>query len=168
MPEYQSFVSIDIWTALFCLINMLITFAILKKFLFQPVLKMIDDRQKEIDDIYNEAHGAKKDAESLRESYTAKLSAASAESERIISEATRQAQQREEDILRDAQAQAARTMDRAHEQIALERKQAMHEMKGQVSEIAVDIASAVLGEDVDEKKHEKLIDSFIDSLGESL
>lgn len=168
MPEYQSFVSIDIWTALFCLINMLITFAILKKFLFRPVLKMIDDRQKEIDGIYDEAHSAKTEAESLRDAYTHKLSAASAESERIISEATKQAQRREEEILRDAQAQAARTMDRAHEQITLERKQAMHELKGQVSEIAVDIASAVLEADMDSKKHEKLIDSFIDSLGESV
>lgn len=166
MPEYQSFISLDIWTALFALINMIIVFVVLKKFLFKPVMKMIDDRQKEIDDIYADAATARTEAETLRESYTAKLSAANAESERILSAATKQAQQREEEIIRQAQAQAARTMERAQEQIDLEKKQAMHDLMGQISGIAVDIASAVLEEDVDSKKHGKLIDSFIDKLGE--
>lgn len=166
MPEYQSLVSLDVWTALFTLINMIITFVVLKKFLFKPVLKVIDDRQKEIDDIYADAAKAKAEAQELQSTYTAKLSAANAESERILSAATRMAQQREEEILRDAQTQAARTLERAQEQIALEKKQAMHELKGQVSGIAVDIASKVLGQDVDGKKHQKLIDTFIDELGE--
>ncbi len=166
MPEYQSLVSLDVWTALFTLINMIITFVVLKKFLFKPVLKVIDDRQKEIDDIYADAAKAKAEAQELQSTYTAKLSAAKAESEQILSAATRMAQQREEEILRDAQAQAARTLERAQEQIALEKKQAMHELKGQVSGIAVDIASKVLGQDVDGKKHQKLIDTFIDELGE--
>lgn len=166
MPEYQSFISLDIWTALFALINMIIVFVVLKKFLFKPVMKIIDDRQKEIDDIYADAAKAKAEAQELQSTYTAKLSAANAESERILSAATRMAQQREEEILRDAQTQAARTLERAQEQIALEKKQAMHELKGQVSGIAVDIASKVLGQDVDGKKHQKLIDTFIDELGE--
>lgn len=166
MPEYQSLVSLDVWTALFTLINMIITFVVLKKFLFKPVLKVIDDRQKEIDDIYADAAKAKAEAQELQSTYTAKLSAANAESERILSAATRMAQQREEEILRNAQTQAARTLERAQEQIALEKKQAMHELKGQVSGIAVDIASKVLGQDVDGKKHQKLIDTFIDELGE--
>lgn len=166
MPEYQSFISLDFWTALFALINMIIVFVVLKKFLFRPVLKMIDDRQKEIDDLYADAAAAKAEAQSLQSTYTAKLSAANAESERILSDATKQAQQREEEILHQAQAQAARTLERAQEQIALEKKQAMHDLKGQVSGIAVDIASAVLGEDVDCQKHRKLIDSFIDDLGD--
>jgi len=166
VPEYQSLVSLDVWTALFTLINTIITFVVLKKFLFKPVLKVIDDRQKEIDDIYADAAKAKAEAQELQSTYTAKLSAAKAESEQILSAATRMAQQREEEILRDAQAQAARTLERAQEQIALEKKQAMHELKGQVSGIAVDIAAKVLGQDVDGKKHQKLIDTFIDELGE--
>lgn len=166
MPEYQSFVSLDIWTALFCLVNMIITFTVLKKFLFKPVLKMIDDRQKEIDDTYASINAAKAEADSLRQSYTEKLAAANTESEQIVRSATKKAQQREEEILQEAQAKAARTMERAQEQIELEKKQAMQDLKSQVSDIAVDIASAVLEEDVDSKKHANLIDSFIKNLGE--
>ena len=166
MPEYQSLVSLDIWTALFCLVNMIITFLVLKKFLFKPVLKVIDARQKEIDDTYADAGTAKAEAEALRQSYASKLTEAHAEGERIIREATRQAQQREEEIIRQAQDQAVRTLERAQEQIRMEKRQAMQDLKGEVSGIAVDIASAVLEEDVDGAKHAHLIDSFIENLGD--
>ena len=54
MQNFESIVGVDFWTALFTLCNMLITFLILKKLLFKPVKKMIDDRQKEIADQYAE------------------------------------------------------------------------------------------------------------------
>ena len=47
MTGFESFVGVNPWTALFTFCNMLITFAVLKKFLFKPVKKMIDDRQQE-------------------------------------------------------------------------------------------------------------------------
>ena len=52
MTGFESFVGVNPWTALFTFCNMLITFAVLKKFLFKPVKKMIDDRQQEIDTMY--------------------------------------------------------------------------------------------------------------------
>ena len=44
----EPFISLNIWTSIFTLCNLLIVFLIMKKFLFKPVKKMIDDRQKEI------------------------------------------------------------------------------------------------------------------------
>ncbi len=165
MNEFTSLINLDVWTALFTLCNSILIFFVLKKKLFQPVLKMIDDRQKEIDTIYADANTAKKEAEALRDSYTAMLADANNQREQILSDATRQAQLREEEIIKDAQKQAARTLDRAQEMIALEKKQAMQDLKDEVSVIAVDIASAVLQEDVDGEKHSRLINSFIESLG---
>ncbi len=166
MEGFESLVGVNFWTALFGLCNMLITFAILKKFLFKPVKQMIDDRQQEIDNLYADADNSKKQAEELRQQYDAKMKDAVAEGEQIIRTATRQAQDREEAILQDAQAKAARTMERAQEQIELEKKQAMNSLKDQVSDMALGIASAVLQEDIDSKKHARLIDSFIKDLGE--
>lgn len=165
MNEFTSLINLDVWTALFTLCNSILIFIVLKKKLFGPVLKMIDDRQKEIDNIYEDANTAKKEAEALRNSYTAMLADANNQREQILSDATRQAQLREEEIIKDAQKQAARTLDRAQEMIALEKKQAMQDLKDEVSVIAVDIASAVLQEDVDGEKHSRLINSFIESLG---
>lgn len=95
----------------------------------------------------------------------ARLKAANAEGDRIIQKATRQAQEREEAIVHEAQEKAARTMERAHAQMEQEKKQAMNDLKDQVSGMALGIASAVLEEDVDKRKHAKLIDSFIQEFG---
>ena len=168
MEGFESFVGVNFWTALLTLCNMIITFLVLKKFLFKPVKKMIDDRQQEIDGRDAAASHAKNQAEALQAQYDARLKAANAEGDRIIQNATRQAQEREEAIVHEAQEKAARTMERAHAQVEREKKQAMNDLKDQVSGMAIGIASAVLEEDVDKRKHAKLIDSFIENLGEPL
>lgn len=166
MEGFESFVGVNFWTALFCLINTLLIFFVAKKFLFGPLQKIIADRQKEVTDTYAQADAAKANAKAMEAEYTQKLAEAGAESERILRDATRQAQAKEEEILRTAQAKAARTMERAQEQIELEKKQAVNDLKDQVSDVALEIASKVLGEDIDGSKHTALIDSFIRELGE--
>ena len=70
-------------------------------------------------------------------------------------------------MLREAQEKASQTLRRADEQIALEKKRAMNDIKDEVSVMAVDIASAVLARDIKRSEHSELIDSFIENLGES-
>ena len=163
----EPFISLNIWTSIFTLCNLLIVFFLMKKFLFKPVKKMIDDRQKEIDDQYADAEQSKADAAALKEQYEARLSEANAEKEAILKDAYRKAQLRDEEMLREAQEQAAATLRRADEQIALEKKRAMNDIKDEVSVMAVDSASAVLARDIKKSEHAELIDSFIENLGES-
>ena len=85
----------------------------------------------------------------------------------ILKAAHQRALQQQETMLREAQEQAARTLKRADEQIELEKKQARNELKNEVSDMAVQIAGAVLARDVKPAEHEALIDSFIDGLGDS-
>ena len=85
----------------------------------------------------------------------------------MLKDATRRAQLREEEILREAQDKAAQTIRRADEQIELEKKRAMNEIKDEVSGMAVDIASAILTRDIKREEHAELIDSFIENLGDS-
>ena len=139
----------------------------MKKFLFKPVKKMIDDRQQEIDGLYADAGASKEAAEALKEQYEARLSEANAEKEEILRGAHRKARLREEEILKQAQEKASHTLKRAEEQIAMEKKRALNDIKDEVSGMAVDIASAVLARDVKAKEHSDLIDSFIEKLGES-
>ena len=163
----EPFISLNIWTSIFTLCNLLIVFFLMKKFLFKPVKKMIDDRQKEIDDQYADAEQSRADAAALKEQYETRLSEANAEKEAILKDAYRKAQLRDEEMLRQAQEQAAATLRRADEQIALEKKRAMNDIKDEVSVMAVDIASAVLARDIKQSEHAELIDSFIENLGES-
>ncbi len=165
LDKFESFVGVNFWTMIFAWVNLLILYLLFKKFLFVPIKKMIDSRQQEIDDMYSDAESARQNAEQLQAQYEEKMTHAEEESEQIVKTAIRRAQLKEEEILKEANVQAARTMERAHEQIALEKKQAINEVKDQVSAMAIGIASAVIERDVSESEHKELIDDFIGNMG---
>ena len=168
MNGFESFIGINPWTALFILLNTLTIFFVGKKFLFGPVMKMITDRQKEIDDMYANADSAKADAEAMRDEYQRKLSDAQATSDRIVKEAMARGQAREEEILRKANADAAAIMDKASADIAQEKKKAINDAKHEISGLAMAIAGKVVERELNEADKAKLIDSFIDGVGDGV
>ena len=168
MNGFESFIGINPRTALFVLLNTLTIFFVGKKFLFGPVMKMITDRQKEIDDMYANADSAKADAEAMRDEYQRKLSDAQATSDRIVKEAMARGQAREEEILRKANADAAAIMDKASADIAQEKKKAINDAKNEISGLAMAIAGKVVERELNEADQAKLIDSFIDGLGDGV
>ena len=165
---FESFLGVNPWTALFILLNTLTIFFVAKKFLFKPVMKIISDRQKEIDDLYADAGAAKEQARQLQESYQQKLSAAQETSDRIVKEAVARGQSREEQIIRDANAQAAAIMDKASRDIAQEKKKAINDAKNEISGLAMAIASKVVERELGEEDQSGLIDRFIDELGDQV
>jgi len=166
LDQFEAFVGVNLWTALFVLLNTLIIFFVGKKFLFGPVMKIISDRQKEIDDLYANADAAKSQAEELEQQYKEKLAVASETGERIVKEAVARGQNREEEILRQANAEAAAIRDKAALDIAQEKKKAINEAKDEISGIAMAIAEKVVCRELNEKDHADLVDRFINELGE--
>ena len=164
--DFEAFVGVNFFTMIAAWCNLLILFLFLKKLLFKPLKNMIDSRQKEIDDMYSEAEGSRAQAAELKAEYEEKLENANTESEEILKNAMRRAKLKEEDILREANEKANRTMERAYEQVELEKKRAINEVKNEVAEMAIGIASAVIARDVDGNEHKELIDSFIENMGE--
>lgn len=165
LDKFESFVGVNFWTMIFAWVNLLILYIFLKKLLFVPMKKMIDDRQKEIDDMYSDAESAKDGAAQLKNEYEEKISHAESESEEILKNALRRAQLKEEEILKGANEEASRVLERAEEQIELEKKRAFNEVKNEVSSMAIGIASAVIERDVSESEHRDLIDDFINNIG---
>jgi len=166
VDKFEAFIGVNPFTMIFAWINLLILYLFLKKILFVPVKKMIDSRQKEIDDMYSDAEASKAESEKMKAEYEEKLSSATEESEEILKKATRRAQLREEEILRKANEEAARTLERAEAQIELEKKNAINQVKNEVTEVAISIASAVIERDVKADEHKELIDDFISSMGD--
>ena len=161
MSGFENFIGFNPWTALFTLLNLVLTFLILKKFLFKPVNKMIDDRQKEVDDIFAEAEDAKQKAETMRADYDRKLAEAKETSAQIVSDATREANRRGEEIIRQARADADALREKAGADIALERKKALNEVKSDISRIALDIAEKVVERELNANDQDRLIESFL-------
>lgn len=69
MPQFEELVGVNFWTALFVLLNTLAIFFVAKKYLTEPVMKIIAQRQKEIDDTYSKAEAARGEAQAMQAEY---------------------------------------------------------------------------------------------------
>lgn len=165
---FESFLGANPWTALFILLNTLTIYFVAKKFLFGPVMKMITDRQQEIDNLYADAGHAKEAAQKLQEDYQKKLNEASATADQMLQQAVSRAQSREEEILRKANADAAAIMTKASADIALEKKKAVNDAKNEISGLALAIAGKVVEKELKPADQSAMIDRFIEELGDQV
>lgn len=166
MGEFLSFVTIDVWTLIFTWVNLLIIFLLMKKFLFKPVRNIIEKREQEINTSIDDANRLKADAEKMKEEYEKNIENAKDEAESIVKTATRNASLREEEILKEAHEKASEILKRADKQIEDNKKNALLEIKNEISGMATSIASKIIEKDINEEDHVKLIDEFINNMGE--
>ena len=165
--EVQKFISIAPWTMIFQLINLLILMFAFKKYLFKPVLAILEKRRAEIESTYDEASKAETAAKSMKAEYESRMAGAREEADRVIKTATESANAMAGSIVEEAHAQAAQIKRRAEVEIDMERRKAFDEVKGELSGIALDIASQVIDREVSAKDHEAFIDEFIKNVGEA-
>ena len=166
MGQFEAFVGVNFWTALFVLLNTLTIYFVAKKFLFKPVMEMIQNRQKEIDDMYAEADAAKANAEAMEAEYKSRLADAQETSDTLVKEAMARGKNREEEIVRQANREADAIREKAAQDIAREKQKALNDAKDEISSIALEIAGKVIGESMDGEKQQKLVDNFLAELGE--
>lgn len=165
--EVQQFISIAPWTIIFQILNLLLLMVFFKKYLFKPVTEILEKRQAEIEGHYQEAQQAETDAKAMKADYESKMAGARQEADRVIKTATESANAMSASIVEDARTQADQLKRRAQTEIDLERRRAFDEVKGELSGIALDIASQVIEREVNEKDHEAFINEFIKNVGEA-
>ena len=158
-------IKVDI-NILFTVINLLLLFFVIWKFLFKPVQKMIKDRQDEIDGLFLDAENAKSEAEALKSDYEGKLQTAKETSAEMIRSAAATANKTGEEIIRSAKADAQALKEKAVRDIELEKKKALNEMKDDISSIALDIASKVVQKEINAQDQQAFIDEFIEKMGD--
>jgi len=163
---YASILEIG-WPLLFTLINLLILLFFMKKILFEKVNNIFESRRKEIEDNLMNAEKNKKDANGLKQQYEQQIRTARDEAKKIVVDATLVANKKSDGIIEEAKGRAKKIEEKASEDIQSQRKQAFDSLKGEISVIAVDIASKVIKRDINSNDHTKLIDDVIDGIGES-
>lgn len=166
MGDFQSLVSIAPWTFIAQICNLLIQAALIKKFLFKPVQNILKKRQDEVDQLYESASEAETTAKAAKENYETLLASAQDEASTMIKEASVTAQRRGDTIVGEAKNEAAMIREKAQIEIAVEKKKAFDEVKGDISGLAVGIAEKIVGKEIQNKDQDALISEFIDTLGE--
>ena len=139
----------------------------LSYFLFDPVRKLMEDRQKLIAADIESATKDKEEAALLKEQYDVKLKQVDKESEEILSEARMKALKNEARIVEEAKLEAARIMDRASEEVELEKKRALDDVKQEIISVATAMAGKVIATNMDVSIQESLVDETLKEMGES-
>lgn len=166
VPVYDGFLTINPATILATLLNTLILFLLLKKFLFGRVNKMLDERRNNVETTYREADDAKEKALSMKTEYTEKLESAKTESAQLVKEATQKAQKRSDDIIFAAKGEASKLISKANTDIELEKKRAVNQIKDEISDIAMAMASKAVEKEIKPEDNDRLIEEFISQMGE--
>lgn len=166
MGQFEALVGVNFWTALFVLLNTLAIYFVAKKYLTDPVMKIIDKRQKEIEDTYEKAETAESEALAMREECEKRLSGAREEASEIVKTATVRATARTEEMMTAARAEVAALKTKADQEIESERRKAAGELKNDISELVLNIAGIVVEKEIDSSVHKDLIDDFISHVGD--
>lgn len=159
-------VNINTSTIIFTLINTLIIFLLYKFLLHNKVMEIFHKRQEKINADISAAEKAKTDAEAAKADYLEKISRSKEEAQEIVANAVKKAGARENEIIAEAEKNAALIREKAEESAELEKKRAMNEVKDQISDIVIMAAQAVAEKEISEKDNEELINSFLVNVGE--
>ncbi len=160
-------ISVNLWQIVISLLNLLILFLILKKFLYKPVRNVLEKRQAQIDESYGLAEQAQKIAQESKDEWERKLRGARDEADALIQDAADKANKRSDKIIADAKEKADGIVKRAENEAVLERKKAEDTIKREIVDVSAVLTEKLLGREINEQDHRSLIDSFIEKIGEA-
>ena len=148
------------------LIGFVILWWVLKKFLWRPVLSIIDERRESIEQAFQEVDDARADVERLKGEYEEHLTRINAEAQAKVQEAVAKGQQIAAEIRTDAEAQREKLLAKTQQDIGREKEKALAEMRNAAIDLSFTIASRVMRDGLDREAHDRLVQSFIDEIKE--
>jgi F-type H+-transporting ATPase subunit b len=160
-------ISVNIWQILISLINLVLLFLLVKKFLFGPVKKIMEKRDNEINERYISAKEAEDTAFESKKEWEEKLSGASKEADDILKNATEMAKYRGDALISEAKEKAESIIRMAQNEAELERKKATDGIKREIVEVSGKLAEKMLEREINNDDHRDLIDSFIEKIGDN-
>ena len=164
MQLYQALITLDGWTFVAQICNLMIQLVIFKKLLLNPVKKVIAERKAKADSQIADAQKLRTEAEAMKAEYEQNLQNARTEANQIVAAAQKTATARSEELLGEARAQAAALKQKAEADIAQERKKAVNEVKDEIGGMAMEIASKVVEREIREADHKDLMDMLRSAL----
>lgn len=148
-------------------LSVFILFIILSYLLFEPAKKMLNARTERIKNDIETATKDKEEAAKLKDEYDARIKEIDKEAESILSEARKKAKKKENDIIAEANDEAARIVARGNQEIELEKSRVVDEVRKEMISVATVMAEKIVAESIDEAKQEALIEETLKEMGDS-
>ena len=151
----------DPFTILWTLIDLLILFLLMKKFLFKPVNNILESRAAAIEEAQKQAEKDRTEAEELRKKYEAELSSSREQAAELLGQAKSQSQELYQKTIADAQAEAKKILANGTERNRYDREIMLKSLREEVASLVVEAAAKVAEND------ETAIDDFLKEESES-
>lgn len=167
MIQTLDVISVNIWQILISLANLLLIFLILKKLLWKPVKKVMDERQAMVDKQFADAEDAKEQANADKVLWAEKLAAADAEANARIADADEAARHHGDRIVAEAKEKAENIIRQAEVKAELEHQKATAALRGEIADLSAELAQKVLEREINADDHRAMIASFLDEVGDA-
>lgn len=165
MEVYTGLVSFS-WNLVFQIANTLILVALLYKFLFNPVNKMLAKRKNTIVSDLENAATQKEDALKLKEDYEKRIKDIKIEADAILKEARAKADDRAKEIIQEARNKSDEIIENAQAEAQRQYRNAYNELKDDIANMAIMAAEKLIGENMNNDLNEKLVVKFIEEAGD--
>ena len=157
---------LSIWEFIFTIFNFCLLLFLLKKFLYKPIMKMLDDRKASINEALDAAEAARLEAAQSEENIRNEIAKARTEADAIIADAKKRGEEVKNEIVNAAKLEAKSITDAAAAQIEKEKAQAIHDLKTQIADIAILATEKLLTQNLTPQQEKILMDNYINEVGQ--
>ena len=154
------FLKLD-WGIIWPIVNIVVFYLLLRKFLFGPVSEVMEKRKKMISsDLDDEA-----EAEEIKQEYEKNLAQAKDEAGQIVSDARARAKNEYQNKMDQTKEEIALMKENARKDIEAEKQKTIAGLQTEIAGIALMAASKVVEKEANDKGNEKLLDDFLKEAG---
>jgi len=146
------------------IVNFVLLLLLLRMVLYKPILKMLDERRQRIAQSLEDAEKAAAARQKADEEYQRRIQEMARERERLMAEMTAEIASEREQLLVQARAEAETVLADARARADLERQRMLKDLRGQVGALAIAAANKVVGEALDERRQQRLVEEFFSGI----
>ena len=147
--------------------SFILLLVLIKKFAWSNITSIFEERAEKIASDIDRAEEARQKAEVLAQKREDELTGSRKEAKTIIENAKETAEKSKASILADAKLEAGRLKEKANQEIAQNKAEALQSVKGEVADLTISLAGKIISQNLDGHAHKELIDQYIDQLGEA-
>lgn len=137
---------------------------LLYKFAWGPITSALKERETRIDESMQRAEKALEEAREIQAENEKARREAEKEAQRILREARESAEALRKEEIEKTRARIEQMQKQAQAEIERQKQGALEELRGEIIDLAIEAASKVVREDLDESRQRRLVDDFIDGL----
>ncbi len=143
------------------LINFGLLLLILRLFLYRPLMRVLDERKRRIQEGLDRAEQAAEQAQASEGEARRLTEEAREEAREIVARSQETAQRLREELEQRARAESEQIVSSARQEIERERDQVIESLRGEFADLTIQAAERVIGQALDRDAHQRLIDEVI-------